>query len=870
MHLPVRHRSLGFVFALACACLTCAAIAHAGEPKTAPADLLFEYAEGLYRDGLHKLAIPELNRFLKAHATDARASRAHFYLAECHYAAKRFKAALPQFEAAAKDAKLPQHPVALYRIGDCRFRLGDIAGTVKPLEQFLATNLLTPDHRRFVVHAKYTLARAYFTQRKLEPARRLFQEVLTDTSPDNTYKAYVLLPIGDCLASLGKPNDALARYRELETYLVATLKGKKKDTPAINAQRKLLANLRTKIATLLLSQNKHTEAITTFGLLADKGPFAAEILYGRAHCLFYLGRYQEALVPALAYLKRFPKHKQNVSALYITGESYYRTNRFPDAEKYLGQFLAADKQAKHPARQAAAFSRAAAAYQQGKPHAKATAQTADFFLKSFPKAPHVPDAHYFRAEAAFWLAQYAPAMDHYRKIPTAYQYAEEAAHQIAVCLDLLKQPEPAAKAYDAYVTRYGPKGKHYRNALERAARLWGQLHKYATAAQRYGAFYAGFAKADPKTAEEFLYRKGACEYETKQYATMYRTFTTYYERYPNGAHKGDVLYFLAWYHSEEKQEFERAVALFELCAGIPGRYKVRARYLLAHAHNRLGKKLLEAKQTKDANEHFVQAATIFLDLMKAAPKELAGAPEYVWTAQVFREQRRFAQAIAAYEALIARYPKEASPTVVYWLGQLSITLKKPDYARAAKYFARFVEAFKNDPYYIWAAYGLAEALKGLKKDNDAWDWYQKVEQLAPHVIRTPQKRDRLVLRCLLQMGRMAFDSKRHEYARDHLLRVGYLATGDEAAEALYKAGKAIHALKDPAAAIAPWQRLLRHYRKTTWADQLVKELPTLNFRLDKDGITIHQVAVTPKPSTKHPAAVAPAPAPKQGKPPKAQ
>ena len=859
MHLPNCRTTLGILLALAAACG-----AQAAEPKDAPADLLFEYAEGLYRDGLHKLAIPELTKFLNARANDPRASRAWFYLGECFYLAKKdYKAALPAFEQAARDPKLPQHAVALYRIGDCRFRLGAVAGAVEPLRKFLSADLLTPEHRCFIVHAKYTLARAYFTQRDLKEALRLFQEVLVDTSPDNTYKAYVLLPIGDCLASLGKPDDALARYRELETHLVAAIKQKKEGDPARDARQKLLGNLRTKIATLLLSQNKHTEALTTFGLLADKGPYAAEILYGRAHCLFYLGRYQEALVPALAYLTRFPAHKQAVSALYIVGESYHRTSRFPEAEKRLSQFLAADKDAKHPAREAAAFSRAAAAYQQGKAHAKPTAQAADFFLTHFPKSTHVPDVHYFSGEAAFWLGQYPPAVDHYTKVPAANRYAEEAAHQIAVCLDLVKLPETAAAAYDFYVTRYGPKGKHYKNALERSARLWGQLRQYAKAAERYGAFHSTFAKPDPKTAEEFLYRKGACEFETKQYSRMYKTFTAYYKLYPNGTHKGDVLYFLAWYHSEQKQEYERAVALFELCAGIPGRHQVRARYLLAHAHNRLGKKLLEAKHKKEADEQFAQAAAIFLDLMRSAPKELAGPAEYVWTAQIFREQRRFPQAIQAYEALIARYPKEASPTVVYWLGQLAITLEPPDHARAEKYFRRFVESFKDHPYYIWAAFGLAEALKGLKKDKEAWDWYQKVEQLAPHVIRTPQKRDRLVLRCILQMGRMAFDSKRHEYARDYLLRVGYLAGGDEAAEALYKAGKAVFALKDTKAAVAPWQRLLRHYRKTTWAEQLIKELPTLGLRLAPDGAAIEHV-----PAAASDAGAA-TPAPKPGKEPKA-
>jgi len=837
--------------ALACACLVALAAAPAAEPKAAPADLLFEYAEGLYRDGLYTLAVPEWRKFLKLYPTHPRLSTAHFDLAECLYALKNYKAALPVFERAARDAKLPQHPVALYRIGDCRFRLGDTKGAIEPLTQFLATKLLSPDHRTFVVHARYTLARAHFAHRHLQQALALFNEVLADPSPDNTYKAYVLLPIGDCLAALGKPDDALTRYRDLETYLVAAIKQRKKDDPAAKSQRKLLGDLRTKIAGLLLSQKKYPEALAAFGLLADEGPFAQEIVYGKAQCLFYLQRYQQALVPALAYLKRFPKGQNTLDALYIAGECYYQTGRSPEAERYLGDFLARDTAGKHPAREAAAFGRAAAAYQQGKPHAKAAAAAADFFLTHFPQGSRAPHIHYFRAEAAFWLTHYDPALQHYAKVPVNSPYAQEATYKVAVCLDLLNRHEPAAVAYDAYLARYLDKAKHHQTALERSARLWGQLHRYAKAAERYGQFAERYAKAEPATAEEFLYRKGACEFETKQYDRMFRTFSAYYKLHPDGKHKGDVLYFLAWYHSEEKHDYERAAPLFELCADIPGSYRVRARYLLAHTHNRIGKKRLEQKNKKEADAHFAVAAGIFLDLMTKAPQTLVGPAEYVWTAQVFREQRRFAQAIAAYEALIARYPNEASPTVVYWLGELAAKLEPPDNARAEKYFARFFQSHKEHPYFIWAAFGLAETLKRAGKNTQAWDYYQKVEQLAPQVIQHQAKRDALTLQCRLQMGRMAFDDKRYEYARDHLLRVGYLAAGAAAAEALYKAGKAMWLLHDHEAAIAVWQRLSRNHPKAAWTRQLTEELPKLGLRPGKEPNTLEPMP-TPTEESKKP------------------
>jgi TolA-binding protein len=807
----------------------------AAERPEAPADLQFDFAEGLFRDGIYKLAIQELEKFLKSFPKDPRASKAWLCLGECHYINKDYKAALPAFEAAARDEKLADRPLALYRAGDCLFRLDRIADSVGPLRQFLATKELDPrKHRPFVVHARYTLARAEFSQRRFAEALPLFEQVLVDPAPENTYRGHVLLPIGDCLLALGKPADALARYQEYEKYLDAAIKAKP-GGPDEKALSERLACVRTKIGGLLLSQNKHAEALAILGLVDAAGSFGEEVLFGRAQALFFLQRYQEALVPSQEYLKRFPAGQFLLDVLFIAGESSLHGSRFAEAEQHFTTFLAADKEKKHPARQAAAFGRAASAYRQGKERAQATAEASDFFLKEFHQSPRCPEAVYFRAEAAFWLAQYPVALEHYRRLPANSPYAEPTAHQIAVCLDLLKQHQEAAAAYDGYTERY-TNGEHYKNALERSARLWGQLKQYAKAAERYGEFYKRYAAADRDLAQEFLYRKGACEYETKQYDAMFATFKEYFERFKDGAHKGDVHYFLAWYYSEQKQQFEAALDLYKLGADMPGLYQKLCRYQLARTSYRLAMLHLAEKRKKEADELFLKAAETFLYLMRASPEELAGPNDYVWTAELFREAGHKAEAIEAFEALHKRYPNEAKPTTIYWIGRLALDLEKPDYDKAKRQFKEFIERFRNHEYVIWAKYGLAEALKGAGDHAGAWEWYQQVELLAPHVIENAQVRDDLVLKCQLQMGRMAFEDKNWEFALKYLLRPGLLWTEeDPAAEALYKAGVAAHQLKNLEAAFGSWQRLIRIFPKSPWTQRLLKELDQYALRLAPDG-----------------------------------
>jgi tetratricopeptide (TPR) repeat protein len=115
-----------------------------------------------------------------------------------------------------------------------------------------------------------------------------------------------------------------------------------------------------------------------------------------------------------------------------------------------------------------------------------------------------------------------------------------------------------------------------------------------------------------------------------------------------------------------------------------------------------------------------------------------------------------------------------------------------------------------------------------------------VEQLAPNAIGNPEVRDGLILKCMLQMGRMAFDKKNWEFAQKYMLRVAMLATGDDAAEARYKAGVAAFQLGDLEAAIAIWNRLIQLFPKSPWTERLLKELDQYKLRPAPDGKSLER------------------------------
>jgi outer membrane protein assembly factor BamD (BamD/ComL family) len=98
-----------------------------------------------------------------------------------------------------------------------------------------------------------------------------------------------------------------------------------------------------------------------------------------------------------------------------------------------------------------------------------------------------------------------------------------------------------------------------------------------------------------------------------------------------------------------------------------------------------------------------------------------------------------------------------------------------------------------------------------------------------------------MLKCQLQMGRMAFDKKNWEFAQKYLLRVAMLVpAGEEAAEARYKAGIATFHLGDPDAAIAVWNRLVQAFAGSPWRERLLKELDQYKLRLAPDGKSLEK------------------------------
>ena len=127
-----------------------------------------------------------------------------------------------------------------------------------------------------------------------------------------------------------------------------------------------------------------------------------------------------------------------------------------------------------------------------------------------------------------------------------------------------------------------------------------------------------------------------------------------------------------------------------------------------------------------------------------------GLPEEArfWEAETLFRLKRYAEARAAYDALLAaNAAAPAAPDAMYGLAWAELELKRPEAAATA--FRQLLTAWPDSPLASSATFYLARALVELKKPAEA------VELLAPFVSRYPRHAQAPEARYLLGLSRLA-------------------------------------------------------------------------------------------------------------------
>ncbi len=182
-------------------------LAKAGEPELKEL-LLYKIARVQYDRKAYAEAVAELKKLLADFPKSTYRDDAVSLQAESLYIQDKIEQAFPLYAELAKSPSEEYQPRAHYRAGQCATRLKQWADAEKYFGAVVDRFSKFPQH----VEARYGLAFALQNQKKFDPARSHYQQVLKDTETETAARARFML--GECDFAQQKFDSAWEHYLE--------------------------------------------------------------------------------------------------------------------------------------------------------------------------------------------------------------------------------------------------------------------------------------------------------------------------------------------------------------------------------------------------------------------------------------------------------------------------------------------------------------------------------------------------------------------------------------------------------------------------------------------------------------------------------
>ncbi|HEX8914507.1 MAG TPA: tetratricopeptide repeat protein [Humisphaera sp.] len=469
----------------------------AGGPADSPwpARAAFELGQLAYQAKPANLkdAAAQFNKVLSANAGKPPADLAGpalYYLGWIDLDGGDAKAAAAKWQdVATKHAGTPVAAEAAFYRGIALKRAGDIQAAYDALAAYAKA---TPDGKHAAESKQLAAACLIALKKDYPEAVKLLSPLVADKSLPADVVLYDL-----AWAQKGANDKAAAA----DAYAKLV-----KDVPA----SPLAPAARTELASLLIDDNKHAEALPLLQAVVDakdaKPDVRSAALYRLGLCQDKLGATEKAAEAFATFAKEFPAEERAADALLQAGVGYSAAKRYDDAERQLAEFLK-----RFPDHASAAVAQLKLAEAQGEA-GKFDASLASHqrFLQEFPKSEFAHRALFGVGWASENLKQYKAARDAYAKVTATHNgetaaraqyqvgqtYAAEGNHEEAAkaflavedvyaypawsakalsaagrSFEALKQPEQAKKAYETVVTKYKDQAPEAKAAQARLADL---------------------------------------------------------------------------------------------------------------------------------------------------------------------------------------------------------------------------------------------------------------------------------------------------------------------------------------------------------------------------------------------------------------
>ena len=811
-------------------------------------------------------------------------------LGQCHEALGKFDEAAGQYRAAARLAPPKRRMEGLYSLGVVLYKAGDHKESAKTLSRVLSADpkgtYAKParfqlalahlaggdlsDARTVLARvrktdpareasAQYWLAQCDLTDKKYASARAILDGLVGGGKKPDNLEA-ILYDRAICAMALGKHEPAAeefaafrkaypkakrfadATYRQAfclhklakydESLPLCRIVADQPGLPIAPAAAELAAEN-------LFLTGKYPEAASAFKALAKGAGDAGRSLrigFRLSQCAYFAGDYAKAIALAEP-LAANPKVARDVNlrqAIFLLGDALLQSGKHVQAarvlEKYLplagkdrsetqfklglAQLRGGDKSAasktfeslvrKDDTSQWALrgmFEYAQLAYQ-GKQPKKAAPVLAKLLAAKLPDDLTAP-AVYLQAWLEYDAGEFAAAAKRFgelaRRFPQHALSAEAAYQQGASLVEAGKiaQALPALRGY----LKAHPDGKHAARAKHRIGRCLAKLGKHAEAAK----LLASLADDKQTAGEDLLYELAWSQREGKDPGAA-ETYRRLLKEYPDGKLATSARAELAELLYAGKKYAEAAKLLARVVADKSADAKT-----LSVARYRLG-------WCYDKQDMPDRAAAVFSTFaVKDSDSEFAASAMYQ-AGVAYAKLDKLAEAQKQFTSLVARFPKhDLTPVAMLKLGE--VQSQGQLYEKSAQTYRDFLKAYPKNKFAFLAHFGIGWSMENRKKYDDARTWYAKV---------TGAHNGPTAARAQFQMGECYFAEGKFPRAAAELLKVDIVyAYPQWSARALYEAGRAFEAMKQPAKANRQYTACVTKYKDTPSAAQAAKRLKEL-------------------------------------------
>ena len=837
----------------------------AGEEQ---AKQLYEFADRLRSEGLHKTAIPQFEKFLASHPQHELAADALFRLGECHFELKLYPQAIVYFtELTSKHPDKPLYVQAMQRLGHSKLLGGDLDGSIATLTDVLSKN----PAKELLQGTQYLLGKAYYLKQDFRKSYEVMSVLGRDAAPENKYRAMALVMAGDAALRLQQPNEAVAAFT---TFLEVDPKSPERDEVLIRT------------ADSYRSMKKYEEASRYYLQVSAGSVFSPAGIEGGARALLMLGKYDDALKHAGELLAKHPNDPLVPSAMQVAGFCHYEKGQFDQAAAQLGKLVQAYP--KSELAESSAHKLCWAWYRLGQGRQADVLAACNFFLQTYPESKLAGDAFFLLGEAHYWAKDYPKAIEYYANVPKENPSHRAARVLIAVCQEDAGDLKKSLETLTAFAAEF-PNTPEAESAMQRSVNLLLLTKDNAGAEKKCNDYLAAYPNG--KYVGDATYLKAESMRMQGRYDEMSATFRQYLGMAGPPERKGQAHYWIARaaqakgdgaradamnekgevlageLNKQAVQRFQEAMQDYQACAKLGGDAAKLVPARLAESHYSIGSAIaanaqalqnsarkVETEQNKESatplyeqaaalqaqsKASFRAAADLFHQVMMADPKLVPNQRAVIWAGAFFQAEKDRDKALAIFNKLLKTDPTSPfADRALHQLGELYADDPQPDWAKSYEYFAqlanRYAEALKTNakaqtPLLHNARYGMARALRFQKRFDEAAKLLEEV------LARVPDG-ERLNASAALQLAHVQYARGELARARDIFGRVGLLYEDDQITpEALFMAGKATVDGGEVMDGAKMWALLIRKYPAARWAELAEKELRNRGIVRDAEG-----------------------------------